>query len=164
MLAFEFQIFAIQAKAAGIDAVLIVDLPPEEGSILIPIFKQAGLETVLLASPTTDPKRFTLYQQMQPCFVYYISRLAVTGIQSALNINLSSEVQQLRLALPDIPIAVGFGISTPQQAASVAQIADGVIIGSAIVKTLDEQGIEGLQTLATELATAIHRQYSKLGS
>lgn len=158
LLAFGQALFAAQAKSAGIDAVLIVDLPPEEGSTIIPMFQKAGLESVLLVSPTTDPSRLALYQTLNPCFLYYISRLSVTGIQSELSDNLAIEVKQLRIALPNIPIAVGFGISTPEQAAKVADFADGVIIGSALVNILAVQGIEGLRHLANAFSRAIHRQ------
>lgn len=80
ILAFGYDKFCHQAKAAGIDGVLVVDLPPEEGEDFYIMLKEAGLEIVLLVSPTTDPARLPLYVKRKPCFIYYISRLSVTGI------------------------------------------------------------------------------------
>lgn len=149
-------LFALKAKASGIQGVLVVDLPPEEGLDFYTIFKQAGLEIVLLASPTTDPKRFSLYQQLDPSFLYYISRLAVTGMQSVLPDDLKTEVLSLRTYFPNVNIAVGFGISTAEQAAAVAAFADGVIIGSLLVHLLEQDGLEAFKALATRLNCLIN--------
>lgn len=157
ILAFGLHEFAQQARQSGVDGILIVDLPPEEGVDLYPILQQAGLEIVLLASPTTDPARYPLYRHCNPAFIYYISRLAVTGVQEMLSSHLQQEVDQLRRDLPDLKIAVGFGISTPEQATAVAAIADGVIVGSRLVKTLGDEGIEAFKELSAEFATAVHQ-------
>jgi tryptophan synthase alpha subunit len=144
--------FAVKAKEAGINGVLIVDLPPEEGQDFYMDLKQAGLEIVLLASPTTDPQRFHLYKRLNPSFLYYISRLAVTGIQSALSDNVKAEVESLRTYFPDTKIAVGFGISNEKQAAEVAKFADAVIIGSLLVNSLEQDGLEKFQALSKRLS------------
>ena len=155
ILAFGHEKFALKAKEAGVDAVLIVDLPPEEGQEIYLIIKKSGIGIVLLTSPTTDPKRFLLYKKLEPIFIYYISRLAVTGVQTALVTNLENEVKNLRSYFTDTKIAVGFGIANIEQAMQVAQFADGVIVGSILVKTLEEQGLKALQKLATQFVQTI---------
>jgi tryptophan synthase alpha chain len=157
ILSFGYERFAIKAKAVGVTEVLVVDLPPEEGLMFYEHCKQTGLEIILLASPTTDPKRFPLYVQLEPSFLYYISRLAVTGTQNTLAPDLGIALKNLRMYLPGMKIAVGFGISNVEQAAQVANLADGVIIGSLLVKTLEEQGIEALGRLVAQLSKAIHK-------
>ena len=155
LLALGTELFATKAKEAGIQGVLVVDLPPEEGQDFYKTLRQKGLEFVLLASPTTNPERFSLYKDLNPSFVYYISRLAVTGLQSALSEHLKEELQNLRTYFPDTGIAVGFGISNEEQAAYVAQCADGVIIGSLLVNSLEQDGLEGFQKLAERLYEAV---------
>ena len=147
-------LFVEQALGAGVDGVLIVDLPAEE-EIFYQQLKAAGLDIVLLASPTTDPERFPLFKKLDPAFIYYISRLGVTGMQQDLASTLESEVRQLRVRLPEIPIAVGFGISSPAQAGTVAGFADGVIVGSLMVKTLGDSGVEGLRKLTREIVQVL---------
>lgn len=148
-------VFIKLAKDAGINGVLIVDLPPEEGFDFYQTLQASNIEIVLLSSPTTKPQRFHLYQQLNPSFLYYISRLSVTGIQGDLSENLKNEVRELRHHFPNTSIAVGFGISNPNQAATVAQFADGVIIGSRLVQTLEKEGIEAFRVLAQSLQRAI---------
>lgn len=156
ILAMGFEQFSNKAKLSGVDGVLIVDLPPEEGIELYSHLRQAEIGIVLLASPTTDPARYPLYQKIDPLFLYYISRLSVTGMQTKLSTNLATEIQLIRTALPEIKIAVGFGISNTAQASHIAQFADGVVIGSLLVNTLEEQGLKQFSKLATELAQSIH--------
>lgn len=157
ILAMGHTTFAHKAKIAGVNGVLIVDLPPEEGKEIYSTLQQANVDIVLLASPTTDPARFDLYNKLDPAFIYYISRCGVTGTQSNLAIGLEQEVQCLRAYLPaDQKIAVGFGISTVEQAKQVAKFANGVIIGSRLVRTLNENGFQAFRDLAYELAKEIH--------
>ena len=155
ILAFGFKKFCQQAKSAGINGVLIVDLPPEEGSGFYTMLKEAGLEIVLLISPTTDPARLPMYMRLQPSFIYYISRLSVTGIKEDLSDTLKEELSNLRQRIPHTKIAVGFGISSLEQARYVSHIADGVIIGSKLVSTLDTDGTNALEALAKEFAAII---------
>ncbi len=157
IMAFGYAAFATKAKEVGIDAVLIVDLPPEEGQELYAILKTNGLEIILLISPTTNLSRFSIYKALEPSFIYYISRLAVTGVQSDLAINLEDEINNLHSCLSGFKIAVGFGISTISQAAQVAKFADGVVIGSVLVKTLEEQGFIEFKSLATQFINSIRR-------
>ena len=155
ILAFGYKEFSLKAKESGVDAVLIVDLPPEEGQEFYATLKRYGLEIILLTSPTTNPQRFSLYKKLEPSFIYYISRLSVTGVQRDLVVNLEDEVNKLRTYFPEIKIAVGFGISNLNQAARVAKFSDGVIIGSILVKTLEEQGLQALKNLAVQFAQTI---------
>lgn len=155
IVAFGYEEFAFQAKEAGVDGVLVVDLPPEEGGDFYAALKKVGLEIVLLVSPTTDPNRFSLYKQCTPSFLYYISRLSVTGTQAELASDLALNLKNLREYFPNHKIAVGFGISNVEQAAYVASIADGVVVGSSLVKTLAEQGTAGLEKLAKQLSQVI---------
>jgi tryptophan synthase alpha chain len=155
IFAFGCERFARQAKEAGVNGVLIVDLPPEEGHEVYVLLKREGLDIVLLASPTTDPVRFSVYRQLEPSFVYYISRLAVTGVQEALSVDLEKEVSQLRTHLPGIPIAVGFGISTQKQASIVAQFAEGVVVGSLLVNALEKEGLASFSQRVLALRAVI---------
>lgn len=156
ILAMGIEIFSNKANTCGVDGVLIVDLPPESAEDLYPIFLKYDLEIILLASPTTNHERLKLYRQLNPSFIYYISRLGVTGTQSKLSEHLVQEITTLRTYCDNIPIAVGFGISTPEQAQKVAKIAEGVIIGSLIVNELNNAGLESTKLLAKKLSQAIH--------
>ena len=157
ILAMGYSTFAHKAKAAGVNGVLIVDLPPEEGIEIYATLRQKELEIILLASPTTDPARFDLYTKLEPAFIYYISRCGVTGTQSNLATGLEHEVKRLRGYLPtDQKIAVGFGISTVEQAKEVAKFANGVIVGSRLIQTLHENGFQAFKNLAYGLAREIH--------
>lgn len=144
--------FAKSAVNQGVDAVLVVDLPWEEFSHFYSICHSFGLKTILLASPTTSDQRLKHYCQYDLAFVYYISRRGVTGEQSTTSASLAEEIQHLRSLIP-FPLYVGFGISTPEQARKVAMMADGVIVGSALVKYSNEP--EKLIALASEMKRAI---------
>lgn len=149
--------FAISAKQSGADGVLIVDLPPEEGEEIYSFLQSEGLEIILLASPTTQSKRLDLYRKLNPAFLYYISRLSVTGIQTDISPALQQEIAEIKPLINDIPIAIGFGISSTSQAKIIAQFAQGVIIGSYLVKTLSDQGVTGLEHIVNQLADIIHK-------
>ncbi len=157
ILAFGYKEFCIQAKAVGVEGVLIVDLPPEEGEVFYSMAKKEGLEIVLLVSPTTDTSRLFLYEMLEPSFIYYISRLAVTGMQQDISSSLEAELDELRNQLPNVKIAVGFGISLPDQTKYVSTIADGVIVGSKLVSTLGIEGIEQFRVLAEQFFHAVQR-------
>lgn len=158
ILAFGLDAFVAEAKASGVDGVLIVDLPPEEGEAFYKQLQSAGLGVVLLVSPTTNPSRFEVYKRVDPAFIYYISRLAVTGVQTNLSPQLASEMQALRQHFPHHPIVVGFGVSTSDQARTVAQLADGVVVGSLLVKTLETEGVEALKTLTKQMTAVVHAE------
>ncbi|TWT15033.1 tryptophan synthase subunit alpha [Reyranella sp. CPCC 100927] len=135
--------FCTDAAAAGIDGFIIVDLPPEEADELKPHATKAGLDTVLLAAPTTDAKRLPAILQFASGFVYFVSILGITGTTSASEEAVKGHVARLR-AQTALPIVAGFGIKTPDQAAAVARHADGAAVGTAIVDRvkagLDDNG------------------------
>lgn len=133
VLAYGIEAFARDAKGAGADGVLCVDLPPEEADTYRASLHGMGLTTVFLAAPTSTEQRLSLIGSCCDTFIYYISRLGVTGAQQSLASNLRESVERVRRASGK-PVAVGFGISTPEQATEVAGIAEGVVVGSAIVR------------------------------
>lgn len=131
--------FAEQAAASGVDGVLCVDLPPEEGALdLVPSLLRQGIDTIFLLAPTSDRRRIERVAETSSGFVYYVSTTGVTGERRRLPTHLLAEVRKLRKRLPQ-PVAVGFGISTPEQVAAVAKVADGVVVGSALVRLVEEK-------------------------
>jgi tryptophan synthase alpha chain len=131
-----FENFAKTAKEAGIDAVLVVDLPPEESVSYRKILNAQGLDTVFLASPTSDQSRLALVDSCSSGFVYYVSRTGVTGAQSQISKSLQRELALVKKTVKK-PVMVGFGVSNAAQAKEISAQADGVIIGSAIVKLIE---------------------------
>lgn len=140
--------FAEQAAASGVDGVLCVDLPPEEGERdFIPALREQGVDTVFLLAPTSTRERVSKVGESSTGFIYYVSRTGVTGERTALPSDLVRDVKRLRKRL-DQPLAVGFGLSTPEQIAEVGEIADGVVVGSAFVRLIEENvGSSGLPLL-----------------
>ncbi|MEN8722958.1 MAG: tryptophan synthase subunit alpha [Alphaproteobacteria bacterium] len=135
--------FLADANEAGVDGLIIVDLPPEEDEELcLPAIK-AGMNFIRLATPTTDDKRLPQVVANTTGFLYYVSVAGVTGAQSADTAAVAKEITRIRNST-DLPICVGFGIKTPEHAAEVARIADGAVVGSAIVEavrtSLDDDG------------------------
>jgi tryptophan synthase alpha chain len=128
---------ARDAAAAGVDGVLVTDLPPEEGAEWIACARQAGLDTVFLAAPTSPESRLKRVTDCSRGFVYAVSRTGVTGERDALSSDAASLVGRLK-ALTDAPVALGFGLSTPEQVRAAAEVADGVVVGSAIVRFLEK--------------------------
>lgn len=125
--------FAEQAAASGVDGVLCVDLPPEEASQdFIPILRQHHLDTIFLLSPTSTRDRVAVVDRSTSGFLYYVSRTGVTGAREELPKEMLAEVKRLKRKVSH-PLAVGFGISTAKQVAAVAAVADGVVVGSALV-------------------------------
>ena len=127
-----------EAKEAGIDGVLMTDLPPEEAAEWIAAARTTGLDTVFLASPTSPKERLARVAEASRGFVYAISRTGVTGEQGSLSADARPLVERLR-ALTDVPVAIGFGLSTPEQVSEAGRVADGVVVGSALVRFLEEQ-------------------------
>ncbi|MFT7309804.1 MAG: tryptophan synthase alpha chain [Paracoccaceae bacterium] len=124
--------FLEQATLAGIDGLIIVDLPPEEDDELCIPAQEAGLHFIRLATPTTDDKRLPKVLQNTSGFLYYVSITGITGAAAANPEDVAPEVARIKAAT-DLPVIVGFGIRTPEMAAGIAGIADGVVVGSAIV-------------------------------
>jgi tryptophan synthase alpha chain len=129
--------FFKKANEAGVSGVLCVDLPPEEAKDYCAAAEACQIETIFLASPTTSEERLRLIDSLSTGFVYYVSRLGVTGTQKNLSKTLESEVNRIKSFIKR-PIAVGFGISTPEQAKKVARLADAVVVGSAMVALVEK--------------------------
>jgi len=156
--------FLKDALAAGVDGLIVVDLPPEEDEELCLPALAAGISFVRLATPTTDDARLPAVLANTSGFVYYVSILGITGTRSAAASDVSSAVARLKRHT-DLPVAVGFGIKTPAQAAAVARAADAAVVGSAIVQRiaegLDADGrpkpglVEGVLGLVRELAAGV---------
>ncbi|GFE51358.1 tryptophan synthase alpha chain [Roseobacter cerasinus] len=127
--------FLQDAKAAGIDGLIVVDLPPEEDSELCIPAQAAGLNFIRLATPTTDDKRLPRVLQNTSGFVYYVSITGITGAAEAQASDVGPEVARIKAAT-DLPVIVGFGVNTPEKSRAIAEVADGVVIGSAIVSKI----------------------------
>lgn len=127
--------FVKDALAAGIDGLIVVDLPPEEDAELCIPAQAAGLNFIRLATPTTDAKRLPMVLQNTSGFVYYVSITGITGAAAAQSDTVGPEVARIK-ASTDLPVIVGFGINTPDQARAIAGVADGCVVGSAIVKDI----------------------------
>ncbi|MCP1168661.1 tryptophan synthase subunit alpha [Limimaricola litoreus] len=129
--------FLEQAREAGIDGLIVVDLPPEEDAELCIPAQQAGLNFIRLATPTTDDARLPKVLQNTSGFVYYVSITGITGAAEAQADAVAPEVARIK-SQTDLPIIVGFGVRTPETAKSIAGIADGTVVGSAIVSQIAE--------------------------
>ena len=163
--------FAEHAAGSGVDGLLLVDLPPEEAEREgLAAVAAAGLDPIFLLAPTSTAERLRAVKRAGRGFVYFVSRLGVTGEREALPRELGRQVRAVRASL-DLPVAVGFGISTPQQAAAVAHIADGVVVGSALVRRAADAAGAGpdavvarVVELASGLAGAIRGARAPRGS
>ena len=152
-----------EAKAAGFDAVLVTDLPPEEAPEIAAAFRAAGLDTVFLASPTSPPARMRAAARLSSGFLYVVSRPGTTGARTSLPRDLAATARRARRAAGGLPIAIGFGISTPESARRAARLADGVVVGSALVAAAERAGpdraraVEEVERLGRGLAGACRR-------
>jgi tryptophan synthase alpha chain len=156
------QNFAIRARKSGVAAALVVDLPPEEAGFYCDCMKAEGVKTIFLASPTTSSERMRLIDQASTGFIYYVSRTGVTGVQSQLSSSLETEIAQFR-KLTEKPIAIGFGISTPEQAQRVAQLGDAVVVGSAFVQIISgSPDFASSEGKVRELARGISKAISEV--
>jgi len=127
--------FLIDAKAAGIDGLIVVDLPPEEDEELCIPAQAAGMNFIRLATPTTDDKRLPKVLTNTSGFVYYVSITGITGAANAVATDVGPEVARIK-ANTDLPVIVGFGIKTPESSRDIASVADGAVVGSAIVERI----------------------------
>jgi tryptophan synthase alpha chain len=132
VLSYGFGPFAQDAAAAGVDGLIIVDSPPEEADELSEALDIAGISLIRLTAPTTDDARLAVVVKRTSGFVYYVSVAGVTGVKEADAATVAPAVVRVRAA-SNLPVAVGFGIKTPERAAAVARIADAVVVGSALV-------------------------------
>jgi tryptophan synthase alpha chain len=151
VLRYGLENLARDAKAAGIDGCLLTDVSVEEAGPYVDAMRAAGLDTVFLAAPTSTPERLKLVAKYSSGFIYLVSRTGVTGERAELSEALQPLIDATR-AISDLPVAAGFGISTPEQAGAVAKIADGVVVGSAIVRLIEQNaGEDGLEKYARSL-------------
>jgi len=144
--------FLSGAKASGFDAILIPDLPPPEAQNICHTINATGLDTVLLVAPTTSPKRRAEIGKLCTGFVYYLSVSGITGERDALPADLAANVNAMK-ALASVPVCVGFGISKPSHMKQVAAVADGAIVGSAIVKRMQQHAGESPTAIAKAVAS-----------
>lgn len=153
--------FIQDAARAGVDGLLVLDLPPEEGENYETLMAKHGLCNIYLVAPTTPDKRIELIVKRGAGFIYYVSREGVTGMQQKVSDTIATMTAKIR-AHTDLPIAVGFGISTPEQAKTVAASAEAVVVGSAIVNQIAEHGkspelVKRVSEFVGELSSAIKR-------
>ncbi len=149
--------FARACADAGVDGVICVDLPPEEDELAAPL-RAAGVAPIRLATPTTDAARLPAVLEGASGFLYYVSVAGITGLQVAAQTSIESAVAKLKAAT-DLPVAVGFGVRTPEQAAAIARVADGVVVGSAIVEIVARYGAHAaphVEAYVRSLADAVH--------
>ena len=150
--------FCQAAQEVGVDGVIVPDLPPEEAQPLLEVAPQYNLATIFLVAPTSSPKRMQLVASVSTGFVYCVSVTGVTGARATLSDEVEPMIAELRKHI-DKPISVGFGVSTPEQAKRVAQLADGVIVGSAIINVIEENMND-----ETKLLTAVKEFASDLAA
>jgi tryptophan synthase alpha chain len=150
--------FAQECSKAGVDGVICVDIPPEEDEALGPALREKRIAPIRLATPTTDEQRLPQVLEGSDGFVYYVSVAGVTGKQQAALTSIEEAVTRLKSAT-DLPVAVGFGVRTPEQAAAIAKHADGVVVGSALVEIVGKHGKDApaeLEIYTRSLADAVH--------
>ena len=153
MMAYGLEQFVIDAAAASVDGLIVPDLPPEEADELEALCHQHGLALVYLLAPTSTPDRIARVAQKSRGFIYLVSLTGVTGARNELPPDLGDFIKRVR-AQTDTPLAVGFGIGSGEQARAVAKLADGVIVGSALVKQAGSS-TDSVRNLAAELRAAL---------
>jgi tryptophan synthase alpha chain len=163
ILAMGEEAFTRKAKSSGADGVLLTDLPFEEAKDFGNRLRKAGLDLVSLVAPTSPDERLRKAAALSRGFLYLVSRTGVTGARAALSEELPEFVARVRSQASRLPLAVGFGISSPSQAAAVARLADGVVVGSAVVSSMEDAVREGRDPVAAaagrvrSLAAAMRR-------
>jgi len=156
--------FAAECAKAGVDGVICVDIPPEEDAELGPALRAAGVSLIRLATPTTDAARLPAVLEGSSGFLYYVSVAGITGMQQAAQASIEEAVARLK-ASSTIPVAVGFGVRTPDQAAAIARVADGVVVGSALVDLVAKHGQAAagpVRELTAALSQAVHQSRQTL--
>ena len=151
--------FTGDAAKAGVDGLLVLDLPPEESGNYEALMRDAGLCNIYLVAPTTPDERIELIVKRAAGFIYYVSREGVTGMQQKISETIPAMTAKIR-AHTNLPIAIGFGVSTPEQAKTIASYGDAVVVGSAIVNQIAEHGkspelVKRVSNFVKSLATAV---------
>jgi tryptophan synthase alpha chain len=144
LFAYGYDRFCQDAACAGVDGLLIVDMPPEESRELTIHAKKHDVDVIFLLTPTSDASRIATVDKLGSGFVYYVTVTGVTGARSSVSASLAQELARVKEVI-SIPVMAGFGISTPEQAGEVAKLADGVVVGSAIVKLFEQFSGEELK-------------------
>ena len=152
--------FVADAKAVGIDGLILPDLPPPEAEAICKTVQAGGLDTVLLVAPTTSPQRRAEIARLSSGFVYYLSITGITGERDKLPADLEANVRQLK-SVSSRPVCVGFGIKTPEHVAQLANVADGAIVGSAFVRRMNEHEGQGPEIIAKACGRLLPRAFSK---
>ena len=148
--------FLTEAKDAGIDGLIVVDLPPEEDIELCLPAQDAGLNFIRLATPTTDDKRLPRVLQNTSGFVYYVSITGITGAAEADTADVAPEVARIK-ASTNLPVIVGFGINTPEKSRAIASVADGAVVGSAIISRIAAgDSVPDILNFVKSLADGVH--------
>ena len=158
--------FCADSRAVGVDGLIVVDLPPEEAHELHVRCRNNGLDLIFLLAPTSTPERIKEVAELASGFIYCVSLTGITGARAELPPELPHFLQRVR-AVTDTPLAVGFGISEPRHAQQVAQVADGVAVGSALLNIVEasaEQGIGAVRAFVSSLRAAMDDQRSDAGS
>ncbi len=148
------EIFPGDARDAGADGIIVPDLPPDEARNLVRFSRESGLDTIFLLAPTSTPPRMRLVAKSSTGFIYYVSITGITGARLALDASQREGIKALR-ALTKKPVCLGFGVSKPSEAKAVAGFADGVIVGSAIVRKMRESNEQQLRRFLKSLRAAI---------
>lgn len=141
LFAYGVDAFCTEAAQAGVDGLLIVDIPPEEGVELWPAATAAGLDVIRMITPTSKDRRLETVLRETSGFLYYVSITGITGTASAKPEKIRDHMTEIK-DRTDLPVVIGFGIKTPDDAAQMAGISDGVVVGSALVRALHENGVE----------------------
>jgi tryptophan synthase alpha chain len=160
VLAYGLERFAADAVRAGVDGILPLDLPPEEGRDFTRVMRSVGLANVLLSAPTTPMARKRMLARESRGFLYYVCRLGVTGERTELPADLGAQMRALK-SVATAPVCIGFGISSPEQAAMAADFGDGVVVGSHLVRLIEREGrnprlAQIVAARAGALAAAVH--------
>ncbi len=157
--AYGYECFCRDAILAGVDGVLLVDMPPEESDEFLHFASVHGLNVIFLLTPTSDQSRIATVNKLGRGFIYYVTVTGVTGARQEISASLADELSRIKEKAV-LPVMAGFGISTPEQAASVAALADGVVVGSAIVKLFQQHSGATLRTELKNFVRALKQAIS----
>lgn len=158
--AYGFERFCRDAVQSGVDGVLLVDMPPEEAKSFLSLAASHGLRVILLLTPTSDEARMATVARHGRGFVYYVTVTGVTGARQEVSTSLATEMGLVRSRISKLPIVAGFGISTAEQAASVAPLADGIVVGSAIVKLFQQHSGADLKSEVSRFVGSLKQAIS----
>ena len=156
VLSYGLDRFAERAAGAGVDGVIVVDLPAEEAAPLLQVCRPRGIDVILLLAPTSTDERIRKASEVASGFVYCVSVAGVTGARERLSEGLDGFLRRVRRYV-DLPLAVGFGISTAEHVRAVGELADGAAVGSAVINAIADGGAEGVRSLIADLSGAEQR-------